>query len=213
MTRIAIVSSRALIACTLAESLAAQGGVDVWLTTLEALGAGDQGADQVSNCVVIDLDDAIGRQDAAQLAMASFERVRRVAFFDTFTGHHARLAFDLGVTGLVALTSSVDALVAAVLGPTSGDRPSSAVTAAAGASRDDLLRLSTLSPRELEVLGLLSSGVSLLDLAERLSITPHTAASHKRRVFAKLGLQSQTQVAAFAARAGINDSGRTAGDD
>lgn len=208
-----MVSSRALIAHALAESLAAVPDVDVWLTTFEALGAGDRRAEHRSTCVVIDLDDAIGRPDIVQTAMASFERVRRVAVFDTFTGHHARLAFDLGVTGLVALTAPVDAVVAAVLGPVSGDRPSSVVTAAAGASRDDLLRLSTLSPRELEVLGLLGSGVSLHDLAERLAITPHTAASHKRRVFAKLGLQSQTQVAAFAARAGIDVSVRTTGDD
>jgi DNA-binding NarL/FixJ family response regulator len=212
VTRIAVVSSRSLIAHALAESLAAVPGVDVWMTTLEALGAGDGRAEHSSTCVVIDLDDAIGRHDIVQSAMASFERVRRVAVFDTFTGHHARMAFDLGVTGLVALTAPVDAVVAAVLGSASGDRPSSVVTAAAGASRDDLLRLSTLSPRELEVLGLLAAGAPLKELAERLSITVHTASSHKRRVFAKLGLQSQTQVAAFAARAGIDVAVRTTGD-
>ena len=213
MTRIAVVSSRALIAHALAESLAAVPGVEVWLSTLEALGAGDRRAEQASTCVVIDLDDAIGHQDIVQTAMVSFERVRRVAVFDTFTGHHARMAFDLGVTGLVALTAPVETVVAAVLGPASGDRPSSVVTAAAGASRDDLLRLSTLSPRELEVLALLGAGTSVHDLAERLAITPHTAASHKRRVFAKLGLQSQTQAAVFAARAGIDVSVRTTDDD
>jgi DNA-binding NarL/FixJ family response regulator len=213
VTRIAVVSSRALIAHALAESLAAVPGVEVWLSTLEALGAGDRRAEQASTCVVIDLDDAIGHQDIVQTAMVSFERVRRVAVFDTFTGHHARMAFDLGVTGLVALTAPVETVVAAVLGPASGDRPSSVVTAAAGASRDDLLRLSTLSPRELEVLALLGAGTSVHDLAERLAITPHTAASHKRRVFAKLGLQSQTQAAVFAARAGIDVSVRTTDDD
>ncbi|MEI6401965.1 MAG: LuxR C-terminal-related transcriptional regulator [Actinomycetota bacterium] len=213
MTRIAVVSSRALIAHALAESLAAVPGVEVWLSSLEALGAGDRRAEQASTCVVIDLDDAIGHQDIVQTAMVSFERVRRVAVFDTFTGHHARMAFDLGVTGLVALTAPVETVVAAVLGPASGDRPSSVVTAAAGASRDDLLRLSTLSPRELEVLALLGAGTSVHDLAERLAITPHTAASHKRRVFAKLGLQSQTQAAVFAARAGIDVSVRTTDDD
>ena len=213
MTRIAVVSSRSLIAHALAESLAAVPGVDVWLSTLEALGAGDRRVEQASTCVVIDLDDAVGHQAIAQTAMASFERVRRVAVFDTFTGHHARMAFDLGVTGLVALTAPVDAVVAAVLGSASGDRPSSVVTAAAGASRDDLLRLSTLSPRELEVLTLLGAGTSLHDLAERLAITPHTASSHKRRVFAKLGIQSQTQAAVFAARAGIDVSVRTTDDD
>jgi DNA-binding NarL/FixJ family response regulator len=213
VTRIAVVSSRALIAHALAESLAAVPGVEVWLSSLEALGAGDRRAEQASTCVVIDLDDAIGHQDIVQTAMVSFERVRRVAVFDTFTGHHARMAFDLGVTGLVALTAPVETVVAAVLGPASGDRPSSVVTAAAGASRDDLLRLSTLSPRELEVLALLGAGTSVHDLAERLAITPHTAASHKRRVFAKLGLQSQTQAAVFAARAGIDVSVRTTDDD
>jgi DNA-binding NarL/FixJ family response regulator len=208
VTRIAVVSSRSLIAHALAESLAAVPGVDVWLSTLEALGAGDRRVEQASTCVVIDLDDAVGHQAIAQTAMASFERVRRVAVFDTFTGHHARMAFDLGVTGLVALTAPVEAVVTAVLGSASGDRPSSSVTAAAGASRDDLLRLSTLSPRELEVLGVLATGAAVQDVAERLSITAHTASSHKRRVFAKLGVQSHTQVAAFAARVGIEAAAR-----
>ncbi len=208
MNRIAVVSSRALLADALAESLAALPEVDVWLTTLDALAAGDRRADQASTCVVIDLDDAVSQHETAEAVLGRFERARRVALFDTFTGHHARLAFDLGVTGLVALTAPVEAVVTAVLGSASGDRPSSSVTAAAGASRDDLLRLSTLSPRELEVLGVLATGAAVQDVAERLSITAHTASSHKRRVFAKLGVQSHTQVAAFAARVGIEAAAR-----
>lgn len=212
MNRIALVSSRALIADALAESLAAAADVDVWLTTLDALAAGDRRAEQPSACVVIDLDDAVSQHEVAEAVLGRFERVRRVALFDTFTGHHARLAFDLGVTGLVALTAPIEAVLAMVLGSASGDRPSSSVTAAAGASRDDLLRLSTLSPRELEVLGVLATGVTLHELAAQLSITAHTASSHKRRVFAKLGLQSHTQVAAFAARVGIDAAARPAAD-
>jgi DNA-binding NarL/FixJ family response regulator len=213
VNRIAIVSSRALIADALAESLAAAADVEVWLTSFDALRDGDRRAAEVTTCVVIDLDDAVSRHEVAEVLLGRFGRARRVAVFDTFTGHHARLAFDLGVTGLVALTAPVEAVVTAVLGSASGDRPSSSVTAAAGASRDDLLRLSTLSPRELEVLGVLATGASLHDLAERLSVTAHTASSHKRRVFAKLGLQSHTQVAAFAARVGIEGAARPADSD
>ena len=213
MSRVAVVSSRALIADALADSLAAVPGVDVWLTSLDQLAAGDPRAEQPSSCVVIDLDDVVSQHEVAEAVLGRFHRVRRVAVFDTFTGHHARLAFELGVTGLAALTAPVEAVVATVLGSASGDRPRSSVTAAAGASRDDLLRLSTLSPRELEVLGVLAAGVTLQELADRLSITSHTASSHKRRVFAKLGLQSQTHVAAFAARVGIEAATRPVGSD
>lgn len=203
MNRVAVVSSRVLIADALAESLATLPDVEVWLTTLDLLAVDDRHAVRACTCVVVDLDDAVSHHEAAVEMLGRFERARRVAVFDTFTGHHARLAFDLGVTGLVALSAPVEAVLAAVLGSSSGDRPTSSVTAAAGASRDDLRRLSTLSPRELEVLGVLAAGASVQELAHRLGITAHTASSHKRRVFAKLGLQSHTQVAAFAARVGI----------
>ena len=60
-----------------------------------------------------------------------------------------------------------------------------------------------LSPRELEVLLILSEGRTDREIAERLFISQRTVHIHVRRVLAKLGATSRTQAASTAWRAGV----------
>jgi ATP/maltotriose-dependent transcriptional regulator MalT len=57
-----------------------------------------------------------------------------------------------------------------------------------------------LSRRETEVLRLLGDGLSNREIAERLFISPKTAEHHVSRIYAKLGVNSRAEAAAFAAR-------------
>jgi ATP/maltotriose-dependent transcriptional regulator MalT len=57
-----------------------------------------------------------------------------------------------------------------------------------------------LSRRETEVLRLLADGLSNRAIAERLFISPKTAEHHVSRVYAKLGVSSRAEAAAYAAR-------------
>lgn len=50
-----------------------------------------------------------------------------------------------------------------------------------------------ITPRELEVLGLIAAGLSNREIAERVEISEHTVKSHSSRVFDKLGAQRRTQ--------------------
>jgi len=63
----------------------------------------------------------------------------------------------------------------------------------------------TLSPRELEVLRLLASGLGSAAIADRLVISPKTVASHVERLMAKLGVHSRAQAVAEAYRRGLVD--------
>ncbi|MFL6207190.1 MAG: ATP-binding protein [Acidimicrobiales bacterium] len=63
-----------------------------------------------------------------------------------------------------------------------------------------------LTPREREVAALLAEGLSNAGLAERLYISPRTAAVHVSNILAKLGMASRTEVAAWAAREGLASS-------
>jgi DNA-binding NarL/FixJ family response regulator len=62
---------------------------------------------------------------------------------------------------------------------------------------------SILTPRELDVLRLLVDGRSNTEIAEELSISPHTAATHVANIMNKLGVDSRTAAAAWAIRQGI----------
>ena len=67
-----------------------------------------------------------------------------------------------------------------------------------------------LSPREREVVELITEGCTNREVAERLVISERTAENHVQRVLNRLGLQSRTQVAAWAVRHGV---GAAAGED
>jgi DNA-binding CsgD family transcriptional regulator/tetratricopeptide (TPR) repeat protein len=60
-----------------------------------------------------------------------------------------------------------------------------------------------LTPREREVVGLLATGLTNSQLADRLYISPRTAAVHVSNILAKLGMSSRTEVAAWAVREGL----------
>ena len=57
-----------------------------------------------------------------------------------------------------------------------------------------------LTERELEVLGLIADGQSNAEIAERLFISPRTAAVHVSNILGKLGVGSRTEAAAWAHR-------------
>jgi DNA-binding CsgD family transcriptional regulator len=57
-----------------------------------------------------------------------------------------------------------------------------------------------LSKRETEVLRLIGEGLSNREIAERLYISPKTAEHHASRVYAKLGVKTRAEAAAYAAR-------------
>ena len=59
---------------------------------------------------------------------------------------------------------------------------------------------SRLTPRELEVLGLLSEGITGATIAKRLNISNTTVRNHVQHIQSKLGVHSKTEAVAYAYR-------------
>jgi LuxR family maltose regulon positive regulatory protein len=55
-----------------------------------------------------------------------------------------------------------------------------------------------LSPRELEILKLISAGYTNREIAKQLVITLHTVKKHSSNIYSKLGVRSRTQAVAKA---------------
>jgi DNA-binding CsgD family transcriptional regulator len=60
-----------------------------------------------------------------------------------------------------------------------------------------------LTPRELEILGLIAEGLSNREIAERVFVSENTVKTHSAKLFAKLNAKRRTQAVQIAKEAGI----------
>jgi DNA-binding NarL/FixJ family response regulator len=63
-----------------------------------------------------------------------------------------------------------------------------------------------LTPRELEVLGLVAAGHTNREIGAALFMSEKTASVHVSRILSKLGVRTRTQAAAVATRAGLGST-------
>jgi two-component system, NarL family, nitrate/nitrite response regulator NarL len=121
-------------------------------------------------------------------------------------------AMLVGACGYLLKGSTPEALVGGIEAAARGESMMSAAVAAKlitrlradGARRaGDDSRLAFLSPREIEILGLLATGRHNDDIAEQLSISPFTVRNHISNLLRKLHVDNRTQAAALAIRHGL----------
>jgi DNA-binding NarL/FixJ family response regulator len=116
-------------------------------------------------------------------------------------------AFAAGARGLLFRDSDpariAAALRAVALGVIVLDELAAASMLPPAAVAVPLSPADALTPREQEVLELLSQGLANKTIADRLGISEHTAKFHVNAILGKLGVQSRTEAVVRAARLGL----------
>jgi len=113
-----------------------------------------------------------------------------------------------GVSGFLARGDSVTNLVQTVLITVNGqpglaqDVANQAMTELANGFQLHLALPSGLTRREIEVLHLLSHGMSNRDIAQKLFVSVRTVEAHLRSLYGKLDVSSRTEAALWAVRHG-----------
>jgi DNA-binding NarL/FixJ family response regulator len=138
----------------------------------------------------------------------------RVLMLTTFDlDRYVYAALSAGASGFLLKDVTPEHLVAAVRLVRSGDALlAPAITrrlVERFAARDDRAAttlhrdLSTLTPRELEVLQLLAKGLSNAELAARFGLSEATVKTHVARILSKLGLRDRAQAVVVAYETGL----------
>ncbi len=160
---------------------------------------------------VVLLDIGTRREDSLRVAA----RVRRecpdvrVIVMYQLPMHEDVVAFvNAGVAGFIMQDVTVDELVNTIHLVDSGANvlpPSMVNTRFAQIAHDSMVRSPAtalqsvrMTPREQEVVNLISAGLCNKEIAVRLNIATHTVKSHVRNVMEKLALHTRLQIAVFA---------------
>ncbi|MEU8920615.1 response regulator transcription factor [Kitasatospora sp. NPDC048545] len=155
-----------------------------------------------------------GLEATRRILAAPSEQPPRIIMLTTFDlDHYVYAAMAAGASGFLLKDVTPEHLAGAVRLVRTGDallapaitrrlverfaRPD-APTAAAPHRE-----LGTLTPRELEVMGLLARGLSNAELAARLQLSEATVKTHVARILGKLGLRDRAQVVVAAYETGL----------
>ena len=142
------------------------------------------GASQYVSAIVVLADDLHGDWTTEALRLGV-----RAVLLRSATAEEIRGAVIAAAAGLVVLhPDAIDSLLP-VLPSVSRTLPNPPIQA--------------LTPREIEVLGMLAEGLGNKSIARRLSISEHTVKFHVSSIFTKLNASSRTEAVTLGARQGL----------
>src|SRR5579872_3033466 len=211
--QVLIVQDHPLLASAIARVL--EGEPDLAVSGVSATGAGAVAAagQHPPDVVLMDfrLPDVTGPA-AARMIQGRHPGVA-IVFHSADESETALLdAVDAGATAYLTKDATADQIVEAVRRASRGEVliPVELFARAIRRQHGVLARrqereklIATFTPREMEVLHLLSEGLDTALMSERLSIAPHTVEWHVRHLIEKLEVHSKLQAVIGAARLGL----------
>jgi DNA-binding NarL/FixJ family response regulator len=176
---------------------------------VEVVGAAADGAEAVELALAQRPDVVL--MDLSMPVMDGIEAIRRVRGHDpearivvltSFSDRERILdALDAGAIGYLLKDAEPDELIRGVRAAAAGEAPLAPKAASAVlTARADQRPAAELTPREREVLGLLSRGKANKQIARELGISEKTVKAHLTRVFEAIGVSDRTAAALWAQR-------------
>jgi DNA-binding NarL/FixJ family response regulator len=213
MINVLVVDDQKLVRAGLRVILDAEPDVTVLGEASDGVEALRENRDLQPDVVLMDIrmPNMDGLEAARRIITGSQARVLILTTFDA--DEYVYGALQAGASGFLLKDAPPEQLVAAVRAAAAGNalidpsvtkrliaeftravRPSSAATPA---------ELDSLTGRELEVLRLLTEGLSNNEIAERLVVEESTVKTHVSRILMKLGLRDRVQAVILAYRTGL----------
>jgi DNA-binding NarL/FixJ family response regulator len=212
-TRIVVVDDQEVVRAAFGALLATQ-------PDFEVVGAAADGAQAVRVCreqrpdvVLMDVRmPVVDGIEATRRILAESGDIRVVILTTFDLDEHVYDALEAGASGFLLKDVTAERLFDAVRVVAAGDAllaPAVTRRLVAEFARLRVRRptprpeLSTLTPRETEVLRLIAEGLSNPEIAARLVVGEETVKTHVSRVLAKLGLRDRTQAVVLAYESGL----------
>jgi DNA-binding NarL/FixJ family response regulator len=150
------------------------------------------------------IDVRLGQESAVGLVEELLRRDPEAAIV-LYTGYTDPLsglaeAVRAGARGFVLKSSPAARLIEALRSVAAGGHYVDPDLAAQLSGDAELSRLTVLSPRESEILGLLAEGLNGQAIAKRLFLSPETVRTHVRNATTKLGARTRVQAVAMMVR-------------
>lgn len=182
-------------------------------TDIEVIGEASDG--ETALHMVSELKPDVVLMDLLMPGMGGVEAIRQVRvlspssrIFVLSSSHEDELVVSsirAGATGYLVKTSSPDVLIQGIRDLAAGNSvlPPDISSKLISAMQDPKVPNATLTHREVDVLKLISEGLSNKDISEVLEISENTVISHVGRILNKLELENRTQAALYARKQGL----------
>lgn len=208
MMKILIVDDHAVIAAGLKQYLSFVGGFDLAGHALTGTAAIKMLANEAWDLLLLD----IGLPDMSGLELLKLiKRDQPNLPVLILSGHaeddYAMAALEAGAAGYLCKGSDPEEVFAAIRRACAGERYLSPMLAdkllSGSVCQSRKMLHDLLSPREFEVMMLLSKGMPITEIGERIHLSPKTVSTYRMRLLEKLGISSNSDITRYVLKNGL----------
>ena len=217
MIRVIVADDQAVVRAGLLMILEAQEDIEVVGEAGDGREAVEMARSLHPDVVLMDIRmPAVDGIEATRRLVAAGVRTRVLILTTYGLDEYVYDALRAGASGFFLKTDSPDRLVEAVrtvaagealLGPETTRLLIDRFIAGPAPNAPPPLEVATLTDRELEVLKLVSEGLSNAEIAARIYVSEGTVKTHVARILSKLGLRDRVQAVVFAFETGLVRAG------